>query len=110
MATANDGLTSYQTAGAGGKFRKRPVRRSSQATPYDRPPTAIRNNNNNPSLFSKLVDPASRLIYAGADRLFGVFRKRLPSAPAPRLPGSTLFFPTRFELITWLEMDVEMFV
>ncbi|KAK9078686.1 hypothetical protein SSX86_002743 [Deinandra increscens subsp. villosa] len=88
MATAGDGVTTYQSGGAGGKFRKRPVRRSAPATPYDRPPTAIRNNNN-PSLLAKLVDPASRLLYAGADRLFGVFRKRLPSVPAQRLPGPT---------------------
>ncbi|KAI3809297.1 hypothetical protein L1987_25268 [Smallanthus sonchifolius] len=87
MATAGDGVSTYQSGGAGGKFRKRPVRRSAQATPYDRPPTALRNNS--PSLFAKLVDPASRLIYAGADRLFGVFRKRLPPAPAQRLPGTS---------------------
>ncbi|KAI3721717.1 hypothetical protein L2E82_32735 [Cichorium intybus] len=84
MATAGDGATPYQSGGAGGKFRKRPIRRSALATPYDRPSTALRNKS--PSLFSKLVDPASRLIYAGADRLFGVFRKRLPSIAAPRPP------------------------
>ncbi|XP_071734684.1 uncharacterized protein [Rutidosis leptorrhynchoides] len=84
MATADDGMTLYQNGGAGGKFRKKPIRRSAQTTPYARPPTAIRNNN--PSLLSKLVDPASRLLYAGADRLFGVFRKRLPAITAPRIP------------------------
>ncbi|KAL4576691.1 hypothetical protein LXL04_012789 [Taraxacum kok-saghyz] len=84
MASAGDGATPYQSGGAGGKFRKKPIRRSAQGTPYDRPPTALRNNN--PSLMAKLVDPASRLIYAGADRLFGVFRKRLPSIAAPRPP------------------------
>ncbi|KAJ0905328.1 hypothetical protein HanRHA438_Chr07g0312291 [Helianthus annuus] len=84
MATAGDELTTYQSGGDGGKLRKRPIRRSSQTTPYDRPPIAIRNNNNNPSFFAKLVDPASRLIYAGADRLFGVFRKRIPTVPAQR--------------------------
>lgn len=92
MATAGDGMTPYQSGGAGGKLRKKPIRRSAPATPYDRPPTALRNNNNNnhnPSLFSKLVDPASRLIYAGADRLFGVFRKRLPSIPAQRPPDTS---------------------
>ncbi|KAM0068742.1 hypothetical protein Hdeb2414_s0002g00076531 [Helianthus debilis subsp. tardiflorus] len=88
MATAGDGLTTYQSGGAGGKLRKRPIRRSSQTTPYDRPPVAIRNNNNNPSFFAKLVDPASRLIYAGADRLFGVFRKRIPTVPAQRQLGT----------------------
>lgn len=85
MATAGDGVTTYQSGGVGGKFRKRPIRRSSPGTPYDRPPTALRNNSS--SLLAKLVDPASRLIYAGADRLFGVFRKRLPPIPAQRLPG-----------------------
>ncbi|KAI3517117.1 hypothetical protein L1887_16325 [Cichorium endivia] len=76
MATAGDGRAPYESGGAGGKFRKRPFRRSAPATPYDRPPTALRNNN--PGLLTKLVDPASRLIYAGAHKLFGVFRKRLP--------------------------------
>ncbi|KAJ0550603.1 hypothetical protein HanHA300_Chr07g0247301 [Helianthus annuus] len=90
MATAGDGLTTYQSGGAGGKLRKRSTRRSSQTTPYDRPPIAIRNNNNNPSFFAKLVDPASRLIYAGADRLFGVFRKRIPTVPAQRQLGLIL--------------------
>ncbi|KAI3816882.1 hypothetical protein L1987_10666 [Smallanthus sonchifolius] len=76
MATAGDGSAPYESGGAGGKFRKRPFRRSTPATPYDRPPTVVRNNN--PSMLKKLVDPASRLIYAGANRLFGVFRKSLP--------------------------------
>ncbi|KAJ0771338.1 hypothetical protein HanPI659440_Chr07g0267831 [Helianthus annuus] len=93
MATAGDGLTTYQSGGAGGKLRKRSIRRSSQTTPYDRPPIAIRNNNNNPSFFAKLVDPASRLIYAGADRLFGVFRKRIPTVPAQRQLGWTVEEP-----------------
>ncbi|CAH1428957.1 unnamed protein product [Lactuca virosa] len=84
MATAGDGATPYQSGGAGGKFRKKPIRRSGLATPYDRPSTALRNKS--PSLFAKLVDPASRLIHAGADRFFGVFRKRLPSIAAPRPP------------------------
>ncbi|XP_024989451.1 nuclear pore complex protein NUP1-like isoform X1 [Cynara cardunculus var. scolymus] len=76
MATAGDGRAPYESSGTGGKFRKRPFRRSVQATPYDRPPTPLRNSN--PGLLTKLVDPASRLIYAGAHRLFGAFRKRLP--------------------------------
>ncbi|XP_024970131.1 nuclear pore complex protein NUP1-like isoform X1 [Cynara cardunculus var. scolymus] len=87
MATSGDGMAPYQGGGLGGKFRKRPIRRSAQGTPYDRPPTALRNNS--PSLFAKLVDPASRLIYAGADRLFGVFRKRLPSIAARRPPETS---------------------
>lgn len=89
MATAGDGRAPYESSGAGGKFRKRPYRRSTPATPYDRPPTALRNNN--PGLFTKLVDPASRLIYAGVHKLFGVFRKRLPPLSLQGLPGSTLF-------------------
>ncbi|KAK9064011.1 hypothetical protein SSX86_017883 [Deinandra increscens subsp. villosa] len=76
MATAGDGSPPYQSGGAGGKFRKRPSRRSIPATPYSRPPTAVRNNK--PSMLKKLVDPASRLIYAGAHKLFDVFRKNLP--------------------------------
>lgn len=74
--------------GTGGKFRKRPFRRS-QTTPYDRPPTALRNpnrnnnNNNSNGWFSKLVvDPAHRLITHGAHSLFSsLFRKRLPPPP-----------------------------
>ncbi|CAI9296248.1 unnamed protein product [Lactuca saligna] len=85
MATAGDGRAPYESSGAGGKFRKRPYRRSTPATPYDRPPTALRNNN--PGLFTKLVDPASRLIYAGVHKLFGVFRKRLPPLSLQGLPG-----------------------
>ncbi|KAC9534228.1 hypothetical protein E3N88_45671 [Mikania micrantha] len=78
MATAGDGNGSapYENSGAGGKFRKKPFRRSTPATPYARPPTAVRNNN--PSMLKKLMDPASRLISSGANRLFDVFRKSLP--------------------------------
>ncbi|KAK1416554.1 hypothetical protein QVD17_32345 [Tagetes erecta] len=83
MATSGDGTAPYQTTGAGGKFRKKPFRRNIPATPYDRPPTAIRNDN--PSMLKKLVDPASRLISAGAHKLFDVFRKSLPS-PSLKLP------------------------
>ncbi|KAK9187513.1 hypothetical protein WN944_018910 [Citrus x changshan-huyou] len=93
MATARE----ESANGAGGKFKKRPFRRSTQATPYDRPPTALRNptanvniNNNNNGWLSKLVDPAHRLIVSSAHRLFAsVFRKRLtpPPPPAPPEPG-----------------------
>ncbi|KAL8218342.1 hypothetical protein R6Q57_021715 [Mikania cordata] len=78
METAGDGNGSapYENSGAGGKLRKRPFRRSTPATPYARPPTAVRNNN--PSMLKKLMDPASRLIFSGANRLFDVFRKSLP--------------------------------
>lgn len=84
--TANAPSAAYEGGGAGGKFRKRPFRRA-QATPYDRPPTtALRN----PSWLSKLVvDPASKLINAGARRLFASFsRKTLPPPPShPPLPA-----------------------
>lgn len=86
MSTAGDGTAAsesagaYEGGGAGGKFRKRPLRRN-QATPYDRPPTALRN----PSWLTKLVvDPASKLIASGAHRFFSsVFSKRLLPPPPP---------------------------
>ncbi|KAJ0103323.1 hypothetical protein Patl1_05829 [Pistacia atlantica] len=91
MATARD----ESGFGAGGKFRKRPFRRTTQSTPYDRPPAsaALRNPanvniNNNNGWLSKLVDPAHRLIVSSAHRLFGsVFRKRLTPPPPP--PSTT---------------------
>ncbi|KAG8645363.1 nuclear pore complex protein NUP1 isoform X3 [Manihot esculenta] len=83
---------SYEDGGGFGKFRKRPFRRV-QATPYDRPPTAIRNpshasnTNNNNGWLSKLVDPAQRLITSSAHRFFAsMFRKRLPPPPPPQPP------------------------
>ncbi|KAJ9159697.1 hypothetical protein P3X46_025178 [Hevea brasiliensis] len=83
---------SYEDGGGFGKFRKRPFRRV-QATPYDRPPTAIRNptpasnTNNNNGWLSKLVDPAQRLITYSAHKLFAsVLRKRLPPPPPPQPP------------------------
>ncbi|XP_021747365.1 nuclear pore complex protein NUP1-like isoform X2 [Chenopodium quinoa] len=84
-------MASEASAGAGGKFRKKPFRRT-QATPYDRPPTALRPTQlvgaaaerENNGWLSKLVDPASRLITAGAHKLFSsVFRKRLLPPPPP---------------------------
>lgn len=77
--------------GAGGKFKKRPFRRTTQSTPYDRPlvSAALRNPanvniNNNNGWLSKFVDPAQRLIVSSAHRLFrSVFRKRLPPPPPP---------------------------
>ncbi|ESW17368.1 hypothetical protein PHAVU_007G233800 [Phaseolus vulgaris] len=79
----------YEGGGGGGgfgKFRKRPLRKT-QTTPYDRPPTALRNPNRNNGWFSKLVDPAQRLIASSAHKLFGsVFRKRLPAPPGPAAP------------------------
>ncbi|KAJ8551607.1 hypothetical protein K7X08_021622 [Anisodus acutangulus] len=81
MSTASEGTAAtYEGGGAGGKFRKRPLRRN-QATPYDRPPTALRN----PSWLTKVVvDPASKLITYGAQRFFSsIFRKRLEPSPTP---------------------------
>ncbi|XP_042049772.1 nuclear pore complex protein NUP1-like [Salvia splendens] len=84
--TANATTSSYAGGGVGGKFRKKPFRR--QATPYDRPPTAFRDNNINSNdsssswLTKLVVEPASKLISYGADRFFGsVFRRRLPPQP-----------------------------
>ncbi|KAJ8526333.1 hypothetical protein K7X08_028810 [Anisodus acutangulus] len=81
MSTADDGTagTAYE-GGAGGKFRKRLLRRN-QTTPYDRPPTALRN----PSWLTKVVvDPASKLLAFGAQRFFSsIFRKRLPPPSTP---------------------------
>ncbi|KAH1139068.1 hypothetical protein AAZX31_10G184300 [Glycine max] len=71
--------------GAGGKFRKRPFRSRIQTTPYDRPPTSLRNpsRKNNNGWLSKLVDPAQRLITYSAHSLFSsLFRKRLPPPPS----------------------------
>ncbi|KAI3470665.1 hypothetical protein Pfo_027328 [Paulownia fortunei] len=95
MATAEEGgatakttttTSSYGGGGTGGKFRKKPLRRPT--TPYDRPPAAFRGNDNSGSWLTKLVvDPASKLIYYGAHRLFStVFRKRLPPLPPPQTP------------------------
>ncbi|XP_009625598.2 nuclear pore complex protein NUP1 isoform X2 [Nicotiana tomentosiformis] len=87
MATAGDGTATaaaYEGGGAGGKFRKRPLRRNQNNTPYDRPPTALRNS----SWLTKLVvDPASKLITSGAQRFFSsIFQKRLPPSPTPLPP------------------------
>jgi hypothetical protein len=96
MDTAREGkpydAVSGEGLGTGGKFRKRPFRRAANTTPYNRPPTALRNpsivnhNNNGNGWLSRLVDPAQRLIASSAHRLFSsVFRKRLPP-PAPQKP------------------------
>ncbi|KAJ4970867.1 hypothetical protein NE237_003966 [Protea cynaroides] len=78
MSTAAAG--DYE-GGAGGKFRKKTFRR--QATPYDRPVSALRNpveGGTNNGWISKIVDPASRVITRSAQRLFSsVFRKALPA-------------------------------
>ncbi|CAK8570492.1 unnamed protein product [Lathyrus sativus] len=80
MATARE-ENRYEGGGGYGKFRKRPLRKS-QPTPYDRPPTALRNPNQNNGWLSKLIDPAQRFITYSAHKLFSsVFRKRLPPPP-----------------------------
>lgn len=82
MTTANDGYN----GGAGGKFRKKVLRKT---TPYDRPSIAIRNPNPNNTSKSGFL---SRLIYAGADRLLGAFWKRNPALTAPPVTGLVHFF------------------
>ncbi|KAL9266034.1 Nuclear pore complex protein NUP1-like protein, partial [Drosera capensis] len=64
---------------AGGKFRKK---RHQATTPYDRPTTSgalrIAAQRNGSGWLSRIVDPASKVIAAGANRLFAsVFRKQL---------------------------------
>ncbi|XP_027069847.1 uncharacterized protein [Coffea arabica] len=70
--------------GAGGKLRK-PSTRKSQPTPYARPPT----NQLRPSRaatggwFSKIVDPAYRLVAGGATKLLPFFSKITAALPPP---------------------------
>ncbi|GMI73276.1 hypothetical protein like AT3G10650 [Hibiscus trionum] len=90
MATAREENNPYDgVLGAGGKFRKRPLRRTTKATPYDRPPTSLRNprgTGERNGWLSKLVDPARRLITSSAHRLFAsVFMKRPPPPPPQTL-------------------------
>ncbi|KAB5543976.1 hypothetical protein DKX38_012088 [Salix brachista] len=82
---------SLEDRGGYGKSRKRPFRRSTHTTPYDRPATAIRNPSGvSDGWLSKLVDPAQRLIAYGAHRLFAsVFRKRLPAPPLVAPPSQS---------------------
>ncbi|KAK1396601.1 Nuclear pore complex protein nup1 [Heracleum sosnowskyi] len=77
MAIASEGETSYR-GGAGGKFQKRPARRH-QTTPYDRPPSIVRNPRPG-GWVSKLFDPASRFVSARAFKFFSNFRKRITEA------------------------------
>uniref|UniRef100_A0A6N2LRN3 Nuclear pore complex protein NUP1 n=1 Tax=Salix viminalis TaxID=40686 RepID=A0A6N2LRN3_SALVM len=81
---------SLEDRGGYGKSRKRPFRRSTHTTPYDRPATAIRNPSGvSDGWLSKLVDPAQRLIAYGAHKLFAsVFRKRLPAPPLVQSPNT----------------------
>ncbi|KAL0008191.1 hypothetical protein SO802_009693 [Lithocarpus litseifolius] len=92
--------------GTGGKFRKRPFRRATQTTPYDRPRTAIRTPSlaaavatNNNGWLSRLVDPAQRLIASSAHRLFSsFFSKRLAPPPPPPQPPQPSNSETNQEL------------
>ncbi|KAL9688413.1 hypothetical protein QQ045_032834 [Rhodiola kirilowii] len=91
MSTAANGISQYDGSGAGGKFRRKPIRKS-QATPYDRPPIAVRNPSSGNGWLSKIIDPASKIITASAHRLFSsVFRKRLlpPPQQTPPHPVAT---------------------
>ncbi|TQD76512.1 hypothetical protein C1H46_037927 [Malus baccata] len=58
----------YEGLGVGGKTWKMPFRRTTQATPYDRPPTIFTKPSGaaNDDWLSKLVDPAQRLISTSA--------------------------------------------
>ncbi|PPR93638.1 hypothetical protein GOBAR_AA27035 [Gossypium barbadense] len=108
MATAREEGNPYDGAqGAGGKFKKRLFRRTTKTTPYDRPPTSIRNpsgSSNENGWLSKLVDPARRLVTSSAHRLFAsVFTKRLPPPPPPTpqlLDSETNREPTENQLDT----------
>ncbi|KAK9170250.1 hypothetical protein Syun_002390 [Stephania yunnanensis] len=76
MASAAD------EGGAGGKLRRKPLRRASSATPYDRPASALRNNTSiaNSGAESGTNGWLSRFIARGAQRIFSsVFRKGLPA-------------------------------
>ncbi|EOA32260.1 hypothetical protein CARUB_v10015521mg [Capsella rubella] len=105
MASAARGESSNPYGGGlgtGGKFRKQTARKS-QKTPYDRPPTSVRNtglgggDDRGGGWLSKLVDPAQRLITYSAHRLFAsVFRKRLGSGETPlQSPEQQKQFPER---------------
>ncbi|XP_019461149.1 PREDICTED: nuclear pore complex protein NUP1-like isoform X3 [Lupinus angustifolius] len=84
----------YEGLGTGGKFRKRPFRRT-QTTPYDRPSTSLTipngdNNINNNGWFSKVVNPAHKLITYSARSIFSsLFRKRLPPQSQSQSPSET---------------------
>ena len=82
--TAGEG-TAYEEGG-GGKLRKIPYRQH-QATPYDRLPTTNPRDNR---WLPKLVEPASKLIFATARIFFSsVFHQKcLPPHSPPRPPGA----------------------
>ncbi|THU44715.1 hypothetical protein C4D60_Mb02t10260 [Musa balbisiana] len=92
-------MAAYEGGGGiGGKFPKRPFRRA-PATPYERPPAAVRPARGHPAetrgngWLSKLVDPASRIIAWSASRLFSssVFQKRLGPLGFCCFLGSVVF-------------------
>ncbi|KAI4373109.1 hypothetical protein MLD38_011271 [Melastoma candidum] len=85
--------------GAGGKFRKKPYRRPHSSTPYDRPPSSVRDlsgllpsfaggeRSGNGGWLRRIVNPAQRIISASAHKLFGsVFQKRITRPPPPATP------------------------
>ncbi|RWV92450.1 hypothetical protein GW17_00045179 [Ensete ventricosum] len=107
-------MAAYEGGGGiGGTFPKRPFRRA-PATPYERPPAAVRPARGHPAetrgngWLSKLVDPASRIIAWSASRLFSsVFQKRLgpPPAAAPRM---TVFFVRVLDLLYYASTILEL--
>lgn len=120
MASAARGESSNPYGGGlgtGGKFRK-PTARRTQKTPYDRPPTSVRNSGigggdvRGGGWLSKLVDPAQRLITYSAHRLFAsVFRKRLGSGETPvQSPEQQKQIPERGkELVDFFDAKVIIF-
>lgn len=64
--------------GAGGKFRKPPLRKK-PGTPYDRPPTASNQPPPQRRWLSMLVDPACRLIAGSATKILPSFFSRSSS-------------------------------
>ncbi|KAK4759948.1 hypothetical protein SAY87_023079 [Trapa incisa] len=91
MATSREESDPHGVSGAVGKFRKKPYRRV-PSTPYDRPPTAIRNPSIAPgdvsnSWLRKVVDPAHKLLAATARGFYtSVFRKHLTHSPPTPQP------------------------
>ncbi|VVA97141.1 unnamed protein product [Arabis nemorensis] len=94
MASAARGESSNPYGGGlgtGGKFRK-PTARRSQKTPYDRPPTSVRNSvlgggedRGGGGWLSKVLDPAQRLVTYSANRLFGSLFENLRLSGEMRL-------------------------
>ncbi|XP_074366370.1 nuclear pore complex protein NUP1 isoform X1 [Apium graveolens] len=103
MAIASEGETSYR-GGAGGKFQKRPARRH-QTTPYDRPPSIVRNPRPG-GWVSKLFDPASRFISARAFKFFSNFRKRITEAEQEPKDGPQEVAPNLVDCNEVREQDI----